>query len=319
MEILHAIVLGIVQGLSEFLPISSSGHLELTRWLFGWDALDEDLETAFDVAVHLGTLVGAIAYLRRDVVMYVTAGFGPLRGRPLGTEGKIAWFLVASAVPAGIAGVVLKDQIADFDRIWMIAVMLIVFGLLLLVADRLPERKELEAFRLRDALAMGVGQALALQPGVSRSGATLTVSRFLGYERDAAARLVFLMSLPSSRARACSPWPMRRSRRTSGRPSYGAWPPPLSPAMSPCGERSSSCDRVPSLPSSSTASWWGSRSCCFSPRVGVDQPLSTGTTPACPDALTTSPTTSAGTATPRSASDAMTTSASVAISRPSTA
>ncbi|MAT21571.1 MAG: undecaprenyl-diphosphatase, partial [Acidimicrobiaceae bacterium] len=97
---------------------------------------------------------------------------------------------------AGIAGVALKDQIADFDRIWMIAVMLIVFGLLLLVADRLPERKELEAFRLRDALAMGVGQALALQPGVSRSGATLTVSRFLGYERDAAARLVFLMSLP---------------------------------------------------------------------------------------------------------------------------
>lgn len=196
MEILHAIVLGIVQGLSEFLPISSSGHLELTRWLFGWDALDEDLETAFDVAVHLGTLVGAIAYLRRDVVMYVTAGFGPLRGRPLGTDGKVAWFLVASAVPAGIAGVVLKDQIADFDRIWMIAVMLIVFGLLLLVADRLPESKELEAFRLRDALAMGIGQALALQPGVSRSGATLTVSRFLGYGRDAAARLVFLMSLP---------------------------------------------------------------------------------------------------------------------------
>ena len=197
--------------------------------------------------------------------------------------------------------------------------MLIVFGLLLLVADRLPERKELEAFRLRDALAMGVGQALALQPGVSRSGATLTVSRFLGYERDAAARLVFLMSLPIIAGAACSPWPMRRSRRTSGRPSYGAWPPPLSPAMSPCGERSSSCDRVPSLPSSSTASWWGSRSCCFSPRVGVDQPLSTGTTPACPDALTTSPTTSAGTATPRSASDAMTTSASAAIRRPSTA
>jgi undecaprenyl-diphosphatase len=168
----------------------------LTRWLFGWDALDEDLETAFDVAVHLGTLVGAIAYLRRDVVTYVTAGFGPLRGRPLGTDGRVAWFLVASAVPAGIAGVMLKDQIADFDRIWMIAAMLIVFGLLLLVADRLPERKELEAFRLRDALAMGVGQALALQPGVSRSGATLTVSRFLGYERDAAARLVFLMSLP---------------------------------------------------------------------------------------------------------------------------
>ena len=196
MEILHAIVLGIVQGLSEFLPISSSGHLELTRWAFGWDQLDEDLETAFDVAVHLGTLFGAIAYLRHDVVKYVAAGFAPLRGQPLDTDGRIAWYLVASAVPAGITGVLLKDQIADLDRIWMIALMLIVFGIALLVADRLPERHELSEFRLRDALAMGVGQALALQPGVSRSGATLTVCRGLGYKRDAAARLVFLMSLP---------------------------------------------------------------------------------------------------------------------------
>ena len=196
MQILHAIVLGIVQGLSEFLPISSSGHLELTRWLFGWDALDEELETAFDVAVHLGTLVGAIAYLRHDVWRYLTAGFGPVRGQPLGVDGRIAWFLVASAVPAGITGVLLQDQIGDLDRIWVIAVMLIVFGLVLLVADRLPERKNLDEFRLRDALAMGVGQALALQPGVSRSGATLTVARGLGFERDSAARLVFLMSLP---------------------------------------------------------------------------------------------------------------------------
>lgn len=196
MEILHAVVLGIVQGLSEFLPISSSGHLELTRWLFGWDDLTPEIETAFDVAVHLGTLLGAIAYLRRDVAKYLAAGFSPLRGRPLDTDGRIAWFLVASAVPAGITGVLLEDQIADLDSIAMIAVMLIVFGLLLLVADRLPERRTLDEFTLRDALLMGLGQALALQPGVSRSGATLTVSRFVGFERDAAARLVFLMSLP---------------------------------------------------------------------------------------------------------------------------
>lgn len=196
MPILHAIVLGIVQGLSEFLPISSSGHLELTRWAFGWDSLPEDLETSFDVAVHLGTLLGAITYLRHDVVRYLTAGFAPLRRESLETDGRIAWFLVVSAVPAGLTGVLLKDQIADLDSIWMIALMLIVFGLVLLVADRLPERRELTEFRLRDALAMGVGQAFALQPGVSRSGATLTVSRALGFERDAAARLVFLMSLP---------------------------------------------------------------------------------------------------------------------------
>jgi len=196
MSVLHAIVLGIVQGLSEFLPISSSGHLELTRWAFGWDSLPEQLETSFDVAVHLGTLLGALAYLRHDVARYVSAGFAPLRRQPLGTDGRIAWFLVASAVPVGFTGVLLKEQLTDLDRVWLIAVMLILFGLLLLVADRLPERRELTEFRLRDALAMGIGQAFALQPGVSRSGATLTVGRALGFERDAAARLVFLMSLP---------------------------------------------------------------------------------------------------------------------------
>lgn len=196
MPALHAIVLGVVQGVSEFLPISSSGHLELTRWAFGWDTLPDDLETSFDVAVHLGTLVGALAYLRRDVWRYLCAGLAPLRGDALDPDGRIAWFLVASAVPAGLVGVVLREQISGLDRIWVIAVMLIVFGLVLLVADRLPERRPMGDFGLRDALVMGVGQALALQPGVSRSGATLTASRFLGFERDAAARLVFLMSLP---------------------------------------------------------------------------------------------------------------------------
>ena len=196
MPILHAIVLGIVQGLSEFLPISSSGHLELTRWAFGWDSLPDDLERPFDVAVHLGTLVGAVAYLRHDVVKYLRAGLAPLRGAALGVDGRIAWFLVVSAVPAAVAGVVADSLLDDLDHIWLIAVMLIVFGLVLLVADRRPERRALHEFRLRDALMMGFGQALALQPGVSQSGATLTVSRMLGFERQAAARLVFLMSLP---------------------------------------------------------------------------------------------------------------------------
>lgn len=196
MPILHAIVLGIVQGLSEFLPISSSGHLELTRWAFGWDSLPDELERPFDVSVHLGTLVGAVAYLRHDVLRYLLAGFAPLRGEELGVDGRIAWFLAASAVPAAVAGVAADKLIDELDRIWLIAVMLIVFGLVLLVADRMPERRLLSEFRMRDALLMGFGQALALQPGVSRSGATLTVSRFLGFEREAAARLVFLMSLP---------------------------------------------------------------------------------------------------------------------------
>ncbi len=197
MPIAQAIILGIVQGVSEFLPISSSGHLELTRWLFGWDTLPEELETAFDVSVHLGTLVGAIAYLWRDVVRYTSAGMAPVIGRaPLTTDGRIFWALMVSVLPAGLTGVLLKDQIDDLDSIWVIAVMLIVFGLVLAIADRLPERRAIDEFGIRQGLAMGVAQALALQPGVSRSGATLSVARWLGFTRDAAARLTFLMSLP---------------------------------------------------------------------------------------------------------------------------
>ncbi len=198
MSILHAIVLGVVQGLSEFLPISSSGHLELVPWLFGWDDFaDDKLEQAFDVALHIGTLVGAASYLWRDIVRYTSAGVGGLIRRDLDQDGRIAWFLVASAVPAALTGVLLEDVIFDLSgRIALIAVMLIAFGLLLLVADRLPGVRQQSSFSLRDALLMGGGQALALQPGVSRSGVTLTVSRFLGFTRDAAARLAFLMSLP---------------------------------------------------------------------------------------------------------------------------
>lgn len=196
MSVLHAIVLGIVQGLSEFFPISSSAHLELTRWLFGWEELSGELETSFDVSVHLGTLVGAIAYLRADIMKYVVAGLAPLRRQPLANDGRIGWFLVASALPAGLVGVALVDQINNLEGIATIAVVMIVFGILLLLADRMPSGRGRDEFTLRDALLMGIGQALALQPGVSRSGAALTVSRLLGFERDAAVRLVFLMSLP---------------------------------------------------------------------------------------------------------------------------
>jgi len=194
-EILHAVVLGVVQGLSEFLPISSSGHLELTRWAFGWDALDSETETAFDVAVHLGTLSGAVAFLHRDIARYGRAGLAVLGRRPLETDGRIAWALVLSALPAGLVGVFVESRRSD--SVWLIAVMLIVFGVALQAADRLgSSRRGVESFGWREALALGAGQALALQPGVSRSGVTITVGRALGFERSAAARLAFLMSLP---------------------------------------------------------------------------------------------------------------------------
>lgn len=197
MPILHAIVLGITQGLSEFLPISSSGHLRLVPWLFGWEDFvgREGLEKTFDVALHLGTLVGALAYFRHDVVRYVRAGFR--RGALATVDGRLAWLLVAATVPAALTGAVLADTIEEHSNgIPLIATMLIVFGLVLGWADRRPGTATVEDIGPRHALAMGVGQALALQPGVSRSGVTMTVGRITGLGRDAAARFAFLMSLP---------------------------------------------------------------------------------------------------------------------------
>lgn len=200
MPILHAIVLGAVQGLSEFLPISSSGHLALVPWLFGWDDFgnDESLAKAFDVALHLGTLAGALAYFRRDVALYVREGLRALRpGEPVSHDGRLAWLLLLSAMPAAVTGFALDGVIERIDDvIWLIAVMLVVFGLVLLWADRRKGDRVLDDLRARDAVLLGVGQALALQPGVSRSGATMTVARRIGFDRDAAARVSFLMSLP---------------------------------------------------------------------------------------------------------------------------
>ena len=202
MPIVHAIVLGIVQGLSEFLPISSSGHLALVPWLFGWDDFgdNESLAKAFDVALHVGTLAGAIAYFWRDIVVFTREGLRwvrPENRSDAPPEGRIAWLLVVSAVPAAITGVALDSVIEDLDdEFWLIGVMLIVGAALLGLADRLGGPREAGSFRLRDALLMGIGQAAALQPGVSRSGVTITVARALRFDRVAAARLSFLMSLP---------------------------------------------------------------------------------------------------------------------------
>jgi len=194
--ILHAIVLGITQGLSEFLPISSSGHLRLVPWLFGWDdfAGDESLAKTFDVALHLGTLLGALAYFRHDVARYALALTSARRDAE---DRRIAWLLVISTIPAAFTGGLFADVIEEeTGHIWLIATMLIVFGLVLAWADRRPGTRTVEGTRLRDALLMGAGQAVALQPGVSRSGVTMTAGRLSGLGRDGAARFAFLMSLP---------------------------------------------------------------------------------------------------------------------------
>ncbi len=195
MSTFHAIVLGIAQGLSEYLPISSSGHLVIIPWLFGWDdfAGNPSLEKTFDVALHLGTLVGAVAYFRKDIVRITRAAFTA----PRTSDGRLGWLLVISAVPAAVTGALFADSIEEnTDEIWLIAVMLIVGGLLLALADGTRGKRTIDEVSLKDALWMGAGQALALQPGVSRSGVTITIGRFVGLSRDGAARFAFLMSLP---------------------------------------------------------------------------------------------------------------------------
>jgi undecaprenyl-diphosphatase len=198
--ILHAIVLGIVQGLSEFLPISSSGHLILVPELFDWTELTRhpDLNKTFDVALHVGTFVGAAWYFRHDLARYIAAAWRSLRERAIrSVDERMAWLLLVSAIPGAIVGATLEGVIEDYlGEPVLIGVMLIVFGVVLWLADRLPQRRREEDFQLRDALLMGTAQAVALQPGVSRSGITISMGRWLAFDREAAARLSFLMSLP---------------------------------------------------------------------------------------------------------------------------
>lgn len=194
MSILEAIVLGIVQGLSEYLPISSSGHLILVPWLFGWDHFDdESLKKAFDVALHLGTLLGAVFYFRSDIRRLVRAAILD----PKRKDGRLAWLIALSAVPAAITGAFVADAVErNTEQIWLIAVMLIVGALGLAWADGTRGKRTIEEVSLRDAIIVGCAQALALQPGVSRAGVTITAGRFVGLSRDGAARFAFLMSLP---------------------------------------------------------------------------------------------------------------------------
>jgi undecaprenyl-diphosphatase len=198
--ILHAIVLGLVQGLSEFLPISSSGHLLLVPELFKWTELTDhpSLNKTFDVALHVGTFVGAAWYFRHDLVRYIAAGWRSLWRRSIrSVDERMAWLLLLSAVPGAIVGAALEGVIEDnLGQPVLIGVMFIVFAVVLYFADRLPNRRHQDEFRLRDALLMGGAQAVALQPGVSRSGITISMGRWLQFDRTAATRLSFLMSLP---------------------------------------------------------------------------------------------------------------------------
>jgi undecaprenyl-diphosphatase len=197
---LQAIVLGITQGVTEFAPISSSGHLILVPWLFGWPILNNpDLNKTFDVALHLGTLVGALVYFRHDVVRYLGAWLRSIRERSISTtDERIAWALVIGTIPGVIAGAALESVVEDkLGQPVIIAVMLAVWAVVLVVVDRIASvRRAFKDSTVRDGLVLGIAQALALQPGVSRSGITITAGRAMGFDRESAARFSFLLSLP---------------------------------------------------------------------------------------------------------------------------
>jgi len=200
MSVLEALLLGIVQGLTEFLPISSSGHLIIVPWLQDYTFLKdhEDFNKTFDVALHAGTLVAAIWYFRREVVAYFFGFLRTLRKRAIETtDERLSWAIAIGTIPAVIAGGLGESFFEDHvGEPWMIGIQLIVFGLVLYWADLLPERLSLEDVSIRDGFLVGLAQILALAPGTSRSGITITAGRFLGLDRDAAARLSFLLLIP---------------------------------------------------------------------------------------------------------------------------
>jgi undecaprenyl-diphosphatase len=196
----QALALGVTQGLSELLPISSSGHLILVPWLANWTYLEhhESFNKTFDVSLHLGTLVAVVAYFWTDVVRYVTAFVQVVRRRVIRTDDeRLSVGIAIATVPAAIVGALGESTIEKkLGQPWQIAIFLAVFGVLLWYADRKDEHVRLSELGLRRSVLIGISQILALMPGVSRSGITITTGRFSGLTRDAAARFSFLLLIP---------------------------------------------------------------------------------------------------------------------------
>ena len=196
----QALTLGLVQGATELLPISSSGHLILVPWIADWRYLEENdaFNQTFDVALHLGTLLAVAGYFRRDVAALTRAWLRSVRRRSVAAgEERLAWAVAAATVPAAAVGALGEGVIAErLGEPWQIAVFLAVFGVALWLADRRPERRDLSTLDVRAGIGIGLAQSLALAPGVSRSGVTITAARLLGLDRDSAARFSFLLLIP---------------------------------------------------------------------------------------------------------------------------
>jgi undecaprenyl-diphosphatase len=189
MNIFQAILYGIVQGVTEFLPVSSTAHLTLMPWLLGWN----DPGVTFDVAVHLGTAAAVILFFIKDWVRLFHAGFT----RPKSNEGRLFWYIALATVPGGIAGVLLDKYMQEFRNPALIGIMLILMGVVLYLADKKGRSQvELKDIGLKRSLVVGLSQVLAIIPGVSRSGITMAAGRMQGITREGIARFTFLLSAP---------------------------------------------------------------------------------------------------------------------------
>jgi undecaprenyl-diphosphatase len=210
--LLHAIILGIIQGLTEFLPVSSSAHLALIPWLLGWN----DQGLSFDIALHVGTVLAVVAYFFRDWVQVIAQGFGINIGSDpaIRRNPKLLWLLVLGSIPAGIAGLLVKDLAENVWRNnqYLIGSMLILVGLFMWWADKQGSRKkDLGNISSTDSLVIGSAQALALVPGVSRSGITICAGLLRNLDRATAARFSFLLATPAiAGAAAKDAWDLMR-------------------------------------------------------------------------------------------------------------
>ncbi len=204
MDTIESIILGIVQGITEFLPVSSSAHIIVVPWLFGWS----EPGLTFSVAVHMGTLLAVLLFFRSDILaMALALPKGIAAGTPLADPmSRMALIILAGSIPAGIIGLTLGDQIEGAFHttengslaLVVIAIMLILVGLLMLIVERkLPQHREFERISWRDGIVIGLAQAIALIPGTSRSGATITAGMILGLRKEVAARFSFLLGVPA--------------------------------------------------------------------------------------------------------------------------
>ncbi len=197
MSAIEAIVLGLVQGLTEFLPISSSGHLRVVPAFFGW----EDPGAAFTAVIQLGTMAAVLLYFRKDIWNIVVTWLRELRTpwAQRSSDSKLGWYIIIGTIPIGIFGLAFSDQIEDGARsLYLIGTMLILFSFVMLAAEHWGKReREIDEMDGRDGLFVGFAQALALVPGVSRSGATISAGLLRGFDRTAAARYSFLLSIPA--------------------------------------------------------------------------------------------------------------------------